>query len=84
MTNLFVSHKLSGMAEPSRLYQLLETHLQVRAPNLTLAAFVAARRPHTSWDKIAEELATLTNVPVSGEALRLWLVDRITVEARVA
>lgn len=71
------------MAQPSRLYKLIERQLQRHTPGTTLAAYIAASRPTKSWDTIAAELATITGVEASGETLRLWFADRIEVETQV-
>jgi hypothetical protein len=41
--------------------------------------WVAARRPGLSWERIAVELrdATDRRVEVSGNQLRLWMLDRL-------
>jgi len=65
-------------ATPSRLYRQIEQRLDG-----TLADFVAARRPHQSWKRIAVELTQATKVEVSWESLRSWFADRITVEVKV-
>ena len=67
------------MAEPSRLYRLIEERLDG-----TLAELIAARRPHTSWKDIAAEVTETTGIEVSWESLRLWFADRITVEVTVS
>lgn len=67
------------MAEPSRLYRLIEERLDG-----TLAELIAARRPQTSWRDIAAEVETLTGIEVSWETLRMWFLDRITVEVTVS
>lgn len=67
------------MAKQSRLYTLIEERLDG-----TLAELIAARRPATSWRDIAAEITQTTGIQVSHEVLRLWFVDRITVEVKVA
>lgn len=67
------------MAEPSRLYRLIEERLDG-----TLAELIAARRPHTSWKDIAAEVTEMSGIEVSWESLRLWFADRITVEVTVS
>lgn len=67
------------MAQPSPLYQLIESRLEG-----TLADLIASRRPAASWREIADEIKATTDVDVSAEALRLWFAGRITVEVRVA
>lgn len=67
------------MTQGSPLYQLIESKLDGTLPDL-----IAKRRPAVSWDGIAAEIKTLTDLTVSGEALRLWFVDRIEVEVRVS
>jgi hypothetical protein len=63
---------------PSKLYRLVEERLDG-----TLADFIAARRPHQSWRRIAAELDECTGIGVSWESLRLWFADRITVRTEV-
>lgn len=68
------------MSRPTTLmYQLIEARLDG-----TLADFIAARRPHTSWRDIATQITLTTGVPVTHETLRSWFADRITVEVRVS
>lgn len=67
------------MAQQSRLYRMIEARIEG-----TLAEFIAARRPQTSWRGIADEIDKRTGIYVSDETLRLWFADRITVEATVA
>lgn len=62
----------------SRLYRLIEDRLEG-----TLADFVGARRPATSWAAIADELHEKTGIEVSWESLRRWFVDRIEVTVTV-
>ncbi len=66
---------------PSRLYRQIERRLDG-----TLADFVAARRPHESWRRIAADIEEATGVEVSFESLRTWFDGRITVtyEVKVA
>lgn len=66
------------MAEVSPLYRLIDQKLDG-----TLAEFVAARRPETSWRDIADEITRKTSVEVSFESLRTWFADRIEVRAFV-
>jgi len=68
------------MATRSTLYQLIEAKL---SPT-TFEDFMAARRPHKSWQTITEEIAEQTDVVVSKEVLRRWFAGRISYEARVA
>jgi hypothetical protein len=67
------------MPQPSPLYRLLEHKI-----GGSLVEYVAARRATQSWREIAVALKDETGVSVSGERLRLWFADRITVEVRVA
>lgn len=64
----------------TRLYSLIEERLN----GITLADFIAARRPYVSWREIARQLSEQTGVTVSHEALRLWFADRIRIEVKVA
>jgi hypothetical protein len=57
--------------------QVLLGHLLKRP----LQPFVEARRPHTSWAKIALELHALTGIAITGESLRLWYGDTPTERA---
>lgn len=67
------------MGEPSQLYRLIEQRLSG-----TLADLIAARRPHTPWREISEEIRVATGISVSWETLRTWFADRITVEVKVS
>lgn len=67
------------MTQPSPLYRLIEQQLET-----PLADLIAARRPAMSWRDIAAEIKGRTDIEVSAEALRLWFVDRITVEVTVS
>jgi hypothetical protein len=66
------------MAEPTQLYRLIEERLDG-----TLAEFVAAKRPHTTWRQMASEITQLTGIEVSSEGLRQWFADRIQIEVKV-
>lgn len=57
--------------------------IEARLPG-TLAEFVAARRAGSTWDEMAAEIVSATQIEVSGETLRRWFADRITVEVKVA
>jgi hypothetical protein len=65
------------MSRPTRLHRLIEERL-----DCSLAEYVAARRPDTSWQDLADEIHKATGIEVSDEALRLWFADRIVVETR--
>jgi len=67
------------MSEPSRLYRLIEERLDG-----TLAELIAARRPHTPWRLIADEIRDSTKIDVSAEILRQWFADRIQIEVKVS
>ena len=71
--------KLIDMTQPSALYRLIEAGLEG-----TLADYVASRRPHRAWTDIADDIAADTGLVVSGETLRLWFRDRITVQVTVS
>lgn len=62
--------------KPTRLYRLLDERIAARPVRSggasTLAEWVAARRPATSWKSLAPELTDVTGIEVSWEALRLW------------
>lgn len=66
---------------PSRLYRQIERQLDG-----TLVDFVAARRPHESWRRIAADVHEATGVEVSWESLRSWFdgVITVTYEVKVA
>jgi hypothetical protein len=66
------------MTQPTRLYRLIEGRLDG-----TLAEYVAARRPGTSWQELADRIHRVTGVEVSDEALRLWFADRLEVTTTV-
>lgn len=53
----------------SNTYRLLDEKL---APDTSLAAFVAERRPQTGYERIARELETKTGVYVSWATLQRW------------
>lgn len=56
------------MANPTRTYLLLEERL-----GSPLARYVRGRRlDGRSWDAIALDLHTDTQIPVTGESLRAW------------
>jgi len=55
------------MTQPSPTYLLIEERL-----GEPLAEFVNARRPHTSWRRLALEIFQRTHTDVSNESLRLW------------
>lgn len=67
------------MTQPSALYRSVEDRLDG-----SLADLVAARRPAATWEQIADEIAEKTGIRLSRETLRLWFVDRITVEVKIA
>jgi hypothetical protein len=67
------------MGEPSQLYRLIEERL----PG-TLADLIAARRPHTPWRSISQEIKDTTKISVSPEILRQWFADRIQIEVKVS
>lgn len=67
------------VTKPSPLFRMIEARL----PG-TLPEFVAARKATKSWDEMAEEIVTTTEIEVSGETLRRWFADRITVEVKIA
>lgn len=56
-----------AMSEPTPLRQLAEDRL-----GQPVAEFIAERRPHLSWRRIAIEVTAKTGVDISGETLRLW------------
>lgn len=66
------------MTQPSALYRSVEDRLDG-----SLADLVAARRPAATWEQIADEIAEKTGIRLSRETLRLWFVDRITVEVKI-
>ena len=78
MRHKFVSDKLLAMAQQSRLYRMIEARIDG-----TLAEFIAARRPQMGWRSIAKDIDQRTGIWVSGETLRLWFADRVTVETVV-
>lgn len=55
------------MNERPVLYQLIEARL-----GESLADFIAARRPSTSWRQLAGDLSDRTATAVSFESLRTW------------
>lgn len=59
----------------SRLYRLVERRLVESSKAQTLAEYIAARRPDTSWRDLAAELVTDTQVELSHESLRLWFPE---------
>lgn len=54
----------------SSLYRLVEKQLHG-----SLADYITARRPASSWRAIAAELTERIGVEVSHESLRLWFTD---------
>ena len=52
------------------IYLLIEGRLGESLPH-----FVAERRPHISWRRLALEIYKRTEVDVSYEALRTWFSD---------
>ncbi|HET8640564.1 MAG TPA: hypothetical protein VFM37_01435 [Pseudonocardiaceae bacterium] len=67
------------MAEPTPRQVLIEERL-----GYPLKKFVAERYPAKSWRAMAAELTQTTGVQITGESLRLWFADRVTVKTRVA
>jgi hypothetical protein len=65
------------MTQPSRLYRLIESQLDV-----PLADFIAKRRlPTKSWREIADEIRERTGEAIHEETLRQWFADRETASA---
>lgn len=56
------------------LYQLIEERL-----GEPLADFVASRRPVWSWRQLAREITKTTNTAVTGESLRTWFPEDVSV-----
>lgn len=63
------------MATESPLRQLVELHL-----GMPVAPWIRARRPHTSWRALAEELRKATNgrITVPHQTLMNWAPDTCT------
>jgi hypothetical protein len=49
-----------------------------------LDEFVASRRPLVTWQEIADQIRELTGERPTRETVRLWYVDRLVTETRVA
>lgn len=71
--------KVQSVTPTSTLYRLIDAKLGGK-----LDEFVATRRPAMSWQEIADELREVTGERPTRETVRLWYVDRIVTETRVA
>jgi len=66
------------MADRSSHYRLIEAKLNERGQDF--ASYIAAQRnARQSWRAIARDITARTDVEVTGEGLRKWFADKLTV-----